>query len=107
MVSPVAARTAEFLRVLCVPWTGEPFGFAGERYRVDDAGAARPGAPIIIGGPRGHAPDLGTGRGASAEPAHVITRDTSGEAWAAGHASTVLKVGTGLLTPRDAATAPW
>ena len=40
------ARTAEFLQVLRGAWTGEPFDFTGEHYRIEGATTREPPDPV-------------------------------------------------------------
>ena len=40
------ARTAEFLQVLHGAWSGEPFDFAGEHYRIEGATTRQPPDPV-------------------------------------------------------------
>jgi alkanesulfonate monooxygenase len=40
------ARTAEFLQVLRGAWSGEPFDFAGEHYRIEGATTRQPPDPV-------------------------------------------------------------
>jgi alkanesulfonate monooxygenase len=114
------ARTAEFLQVLRGAWSGEPFDFAGEHYRIEGATTREPPdpvPPIFFGGssppalrvaaehadtyltwgepPSAVAAKLDEVRTLAKEydrtlaygiRLHVITRDTSAEAWAAARA---------------------
>ncbi|WP_331766512.1 LLM class flavin-dependent oxidoreductase [Embleya sp. NBC_00896] len=55
------ARTAEFLDVLRRSWAGEPFGFAGTHYRIEDGlatGSAGDEPPVYFGGASPAAEDV-------------------------------------------------